>query len=61
MPFQIFIIDNEWGSSVYPVVAGHEIIGNYFTAGSEAKGLKVGQRVGIGWTAESCQSIWHLQ
>ena len=49
------IIDNEWESSVYPVVAGHEIIGTILQLGSEAKGLKVGQRVGIGWTAESCQ------
>lgn len=37
------------------VVGGHEIIGTITQLGSEAKGLKVGQRVGIGWTAESCQ------
>ena len=36
------IIDNEWESSVYPVVAGHEIIGTILQLGSEAKGLKVG-------------------
>ena len=51
----ISVINNDWGSSVYPVVAGHEIIGTITHLGSEAKGLKVGQRVGIGWTAESCQ------
>ena len=51
----ISVINNEWGSSVYPVVAGHEIIGTITHLGAEAKGLKVGQRVGIGWTAESCQ------
>lgn len=51
----ISVINNEWRSSVYPVVAGHEIIGIITQLGSEAKGLKVGQRVGIGWTAESCQ------
>lgn len=49
------IIQNDWGSSVYPVVAGHEVIGTITQLGSEAKGLKIGQRVGIGWTAESCQ------
>jgi len=49
------VINNEWGISVYPVVAGHEIIGTISQLGSEAKGLKIGQRVGIGWTAESCQ------
>ena len=49
------IIQNDWGVSTYPVIAGHEIIGTITQLGSEAKGLKVGQRVGIGWTAESCQ------
>ncbi|WP_130803849.1 NADPH-dependent aldehyde reductase Ahr [Acinetobacter ihumii] len=52
----ISVINNDWHSSVYPVVAGHEVIGVITQLGSEAKGLKVGQRVGIGWTAESCQS-----
>ena len=51
----ISIIENDWGVSSYPVVAGHEIIGTIIGLGSEAKGLKLGQRVGIGWTAESCQ------
>lgn len=51
----VSVINNDWGVSVYPVVAGHEIIGTINRLGSEAKGLKVGQRVGIGWTAESCQ------
>ncbi|NWK74539.1 NAD(P)-dependent alcohol dehydrogenase [Acinetobacter sp. SwsAc6] len=49
------VIDNDWNSAVYPVVAGHEIIGTIARLGSEAKGLKLGQRVGVGWTAESCQ------
>nr|BAB12270.1 NADP-dependent alcohol dehydrogenase [Acinetobacter sp. M-1] len=50
------VINNEWQSSVYPAVAGHEIIGTIIALGSEAKGLKLGQRVGIGWTAETCQA-----
>ena len=52
----ISVINNEWQSSQYPVIAGHEVIGTITKLGSEAKGLKVGQRVGLGWTAESCQS-----
>ena len=51
----VSVINNEWGNAVYPVIGGHEIIGIITQLGSEAKGLKVGQRVGIGWTAESCQ------
>ena len=44
------MIDNEWGFSSYPLVAGHEVIGRVVALGSAAqdKGLKVGQRVGIG-------------
>jgi uncharacterized zinc-type alcohol dehydrogenase-like protein len=49
------VIDNEWRSSQYPVVAGHEIIGTIRALGSATRGLKIGQRVGIGWTAASCQ------
>jgi uncharacterized zinc-type alcohol dehydrogenase-like protein len=49
------VIDNEWGSTQYPVVAGHEIIGTITALGDATRGLKLGQRVGIGWTAESCQ------
>ena len=50
------MIDNEWGFSQYPLVAGHEVIGRVVDLGSAAqnKGLKIGQRVGIGWTARSC-------
>jgi uncharacterized zinc-type alcohol dehydrogenase-like protein len=51
------MIDNEWGVSSFPVIAGHEVIGRISALGEAAqnKGLKVGQRVGIGWTAKSCQ------
>lgn len=48
------MIDNEWGIAVYPLVPGHEIIGRVVATGARAKGLAVGQRVGIGWTADSC-------
>lgn len=50
------MIDNEWGFSQYPLIAGHEVIGRVAALGSAAqnKGLKIGQKVGIGWTARSC-------
>lgn len=48
------ILNNDWGISSYPVVAGHEVVGKVSRLGSEAKGLKIGQRVGLGWNAESC-------
>lgn len=48
------IINNEWGMSRYPVVPGHENIGRVVALGANAKGLKQGQRVGVGWYAGSC-------
>ncbi len=46
--------DNEWGITQYPAVLGHEVIGTISAVGDAAKGLKVGQRVGVGWNAGSC-------
>lgn len=48
------MINNEWGFSRYPFVPGHEVIGKVTALGAQAKGLKLGQRVGIGWSASSC-------
>lgn len=48
------VLNNDWGYSQYPAVLGHEVIGRVVELGSAAKGLRVGQRVGIGWTAGSC-------
>jgi len=48
------MIHNEWGNARYPFIPGHEVIGRISALGAQAKGLSVGQRVGIGWTAESC-------
>lgn len=48
------VLKDEWGLSQFPAVLGHEVIGRVIELGSAAKGLQVGQRVGIGWTAGSC-------
>lgn len=50
------MLDNEWGMSQYPFVPGHEAVGTVVALGSAAKGLAIGQRVGIGWSAHSCLS-----
>lgn len=52
----ISMLDNDWGMSAYPFVPGHEAIGTVVALGSQAKGLKIGQRVGVGWSAFSCLS-----
>jgi uncharacterized zinc-type alcohol dehydrogenase-like protein len=48
------MLDNEWGISSFPFVPGHEAVGTVVAMGDEAKGLKIGQRVGVGWSASSC-------
>ena len=48
----VSVINNEWGLTRYPLVPGHEIIGTVVALGEQAKGLEVGQRVGIGWNSE---------
>ena len=50
------MLDNEWGMSNYPFVPGHEVTGTVSELGDEAKGLKVGQKVGLGWFSHSCLS-----
>jgi alcohol/geraniol dehydrogenase (NADP+) len=50
----ISMLDNDWGMSKFPFVPGHEAVGTVVALGEEAKGLKIGQRVGIGWSAYSC-------
>lgn len=50
----LHLISNDWGISQYPFIPGHEIIGEVTLVGSEVSSLKVGQRVGLGWQANSC-------
>lgn len=50
------LIDNEWGFSNFPIVGGHEVVGTVLALGPNTRGLKVGQRVGLGWMAESCMA-----
>ena len=50
------VIDSEWGSSNYPIVGGHEVVGTVVALGAQTKGLQLGQRVGVGWMNQSCQA-----
>ena len=48
------MINNEWGMTQYPLVPGHEIVGEVIAIGSEVKNLKIGDKVGMGWYSASC-------
>jgi uncharacterized zinc-type alcohol dehydrogenase-like protein len=50
----VHLVDNDWGISKYPFIPGHEIVGAITAVGSLVRDRKVGERVGIGWQADSC-------
>lgn len=50
----VHTIDSGWGPSNYPVVPGHEIIGEVTAAGPAVKNLAVGDRVGVGCQVHAC-------
>lgn len=50
----IYLIDNDWGMSKYPFIPGHEIVGTVVAVGDSVKNVSVGERVGVGWQADSC-------
>lgn len=49
------VLDNEWGFSQYPVVAGHEVIGVVSALGSQVSRHQLGDYVGLGWHSGYCQ------
>jgi uncharacterized zinc-type alcohol dehydrogenase-like protein len=46
---------NEWGGTVYPSVAGHEIVGRVARVGANVSKYKVGDAVGVGCLVDSCR------
>ncbi len=49
-------VKNEWGRSTYPMVPGHEIVGNVSQVGSQVTRFKVGDKVGVGCFVDSCRN-----
>ncbi|KAL6277402.1 hypothetical protein ACE6H2_021003 [Prunus campanulata] len=47
-------IKNEWGICTYPIVPGHELVGEVTEVGSKVKKTKVGDRVGVGAVVGAC-------
>lgn len=58
----LHLIDGDWGTSEYPLVPGHEIVGTIAGRGSLVTDHQVGDRVGVGWQAGSCHHCeWCVQ
>lgn len=50
----IHMIHDDWDISRYPLVPGHEVIGEVVEVGSQVTHLKTGDRVGVGWQQGAC-------
>ena len=46
---------NEWDTSDYPMVPGHEIAGRVARVGSKVRRFKVGDKAGVGCFVDSCR------
>lgn len=50
----VHMIDNDWQISRYPLVPGHEVVGEIVECGPGVTHLTPGMRVGVGWQRSSC-------
>ncbi|KAI4869037.1 NADP-dependent alcohol dehydrogenase C [Hypoxylon rubiginosum] len=51
----LHMLKSGWGPTPYPCVVGHEIVGRAVRVGDNVKHVNVGDRVGVGAQARSCQ------
>ena len=50
----LHVVDGELPNPKVPIVPGHEIVGRVAAIGAGAKGLSIGERVGIPWLGHTC-------
>lgn len=48
-------VNGDWGPQPFPLVPGHEIIGQVIDVGSAVTRYKLGDKVGVGCMVDSCQ------
>ena len=49
-------VRDEWGGSIFPMVPGHEIVGQVTRVGSKVKKFKPGDHAGVGCFVDSCRT-----
>jgi uncharacterized zinc-type alcohol dehydrogenase-like protein len=47
--------DDDWGITSYPLIPGHEVVGDVTAVGDAVTSVAVGSRVGVGWIRDSCR------
>lgn len=50
----LHMLSNDWGSTKWPFVPGHEGVGKIIAVGDRVTSRTVGQTVGIGWYVGTC-------
>ena len=50
----LHILDGELPDARYPVIPGHEIVGEVVAVGDGLQGFETGDRVGVPWLASTC-------
>ena len=55
----LHIVHNDWGSTIFPVVPGHEIVGRVTKIGREVTKFKIGDLAGVGCIVDSCRECDH--
>ncbi|NQV10858.1 MAG: NAD(P)-dependent alcohol dehydrogenase [Cyanobacteria bacterium] len=50
----VSMLDNAWGVSTFPLVAGHEVVGRVVAVGDGVPQAWIGELRGLGWIAGSC-------
>jgi len=50
----VHLAGNDMGSTIYPIVPGHELLGVVTEVGSKVTKFKVGDYVGVGCIVDSC-------
>ena len=50
----IHVGENDFGSTKYPFVPGHEVLGKVLSVGDDVTKFKVGDHVGVGCLVDSC-------
>ncbi|XP_043698639.1 probable mannitol dehydrogenase [Telopea speciosissima] len=57
----LHVTRDEFGSGVFPVVPGHEIVGVVTQVGSNVEKFKIGDKVGVGNLVGSCRACENCQ
>jgi len=52
----LHMVRNEWGQTIYPIVPGHEIVGEVLEVGSAVRTFKPGDMAGVGCMVDSCRT-----